>query len=148
MTADPNQMSVSATTGLLLYTGLFVVASMEAVPGWGLFNLGLPTWMWIAAMGAVGLSSGAMILENHRRIGALGGVIAGVCAMLFVVGMMQKADQVRAATLVMAGTIGSLPGIGVAALLNRIAEHRSPDRSGAKTAHLEATKQAENGTNG
>lgn len=111
------QGKMGKTVATVLFGLAVVFCSTERVPRWGILHLGWPAEAHCALMAACGAVAGMLLAAGHRLPGLLGGLAAGPGCLLAMAFLPEWIPRANVLMLVLAGIVGTLPGLGLYAAL-------------------------------
>src|SRR5262249_40898207 len=103
-----------------------VVCAMEMAPGWGLLGLDWPPVVYCIITAVLGAVAGWLSRTGYRLRGLIAGAVAGPGAILAMYVVLQKAERVPAAALLVAALVGMLPAIGIYKALAAMQDAAAP----------------------
>lgn len=125
-----SKQSDGATRGQTIGGAIFglaiVFCSMEMVPGWGIFHLEWPRWVFYTVMLICGAASGTFLAARYPVPGLIAGAISGVGALYAVALVLDNVESVYDVFLVIAGMIGAVPGVIVYVVLKLVQDAAMP----------------------
>lgn len=105
------------TSGQKISGIVFVVAmlfcGMEMVPGWGLFHLDWPNWVYYLIMAVTGAIAGSCFATDHPLPGLVGGLVAGPGGIFAIAFVLEHSTVTYDIILLVVGLIGLLPGFAL-----------------------------------
>ena len=107
--------------------GLAIVfCSMEMVPGWGIFHLDWPRWVFYTIMLICGGASGTFLAARYPLPGLIAGAVSGLGALYAIALVLDNVESVYDVFLAIAGLIGALPGVIVYVVLKLVQDAIAP----------------------